>query len=500
MIKINNNSAKIRFILLGLLLFAGSACSSKYTGGNKIERPNIIYILVDDMGYGDLGAYGQQILKTPHLDRMAAEGILFTDHYAGAPVCAPSRASLMTGRDTGHSWVRGNYETGKYGFGGELELRPEDITIAEVLKQQANYNTAIIGKWGMGMNGSTGEPKKKGFDYSYGFLNQAHAHWQYPMYLFRNGVKEQIKENSGNKRGYYSNDIFTDEALQFIKKERKAPFFLYLAYTIPHAELLVPDDSIFARYKGRFDETPFVEGTQGSNGVDSLGYYHSQAYPKAAYAAMITHIDNDVQKIIDQLKQLGIDENTVVMFSSDNGPHKEGGADPTHFNSNGPLRGAKRDLYEGGIRVPFIVRWPGSIKPGQVSDHVSAFWDMLPTMADLAGVDVEDGRTEGISIMPTLMGDVTAQEKHNFLYWEFHEKKYSNQAVRKGKWKAVRHDPDKPLELYNLDADPAEQHDVAGANPDVVKKMNHIMETARTDNPYWKLKHSGEKVDELSVN
>lgn len=488
----NHYTEKLNFILLALFLFA-AGCSSRSAEGNEVERPNIIYILVDDMGYGDLGSYGQQILKTPNLDRMAAEGILFTDHYAGAPVCAPSRASLMTGRDTGHSRVRGNYETGKYGFGGELELRPENITIAEVLQQQADYTTAIIGKWGMGMNGSTGEPKKKGFDYSYGFLNQAHAHWHYPTYLYRNGVKEPVENNLENKRGYYSNDIFTDEALQFIGKERKAPFFLYLAYTIPHAELLVPDDSIFARYKGMFDEVPFVGRTQGSDGVDSLGYYHSQAYPKAAYASMITHIDNDVQKIIDQVKRLGIDENTVVMFSSDNGPHKEGGADPAHFNSNGPLKGAKRDVYEGGIRIPFIVRWPGSIKSGQTSDHVSAFWDMLPTMADLAGVDIKDVRTEGISIMPTLLGDTTAQEKHDYLYWEFHEKKYSDQAVRKGKWKAVRHDPNEPLELYDLDTDLAEEHNVAGENPDVVTQMKHIMETARTDNPYWKLKTSGIK-------
>lgn len=486
----NHHTEKLSFILLAVLLFA-VGCSSRSTEGNSVQGPNIIYILVDDMGYGDLGSYGQQILKTPNLDRMAAEGIRFTDHYAGAPVCAPSRASLMTGRDTGHSWVRGNYETGKYGFGGELELRPEDLTIAEMLKQQADYNTAIIGKWGMGMNGSTGEPKKKGFDYSYGFLNQAHAHWHYPTYLYRNGVKEPVEENLGGKRGYYSNDIFTDEAVQFIKKDRKTPFFLYLAYTTPHAELLVPDDSIFAKYKGTFDETPFVGGKQGSDGVDSLGYYHSQAYPKAAYASMITHIDNDVQKIIDQLKQLGIDENTVVMFSSDNGPHKEGGANPTHFKSNGPLKGAKRDVYEGGIRVPFIVRWPGSVKPGQVSDHVSAFWDILPTMADLAGVDVEDVPTEGISLLPTLMGDTTAQEKHKYLYWEFHENKYANQAVRKGKWKAVRHDPAEPLELYNLETDLAEEHNLAGENPDVVKQMKYIMDSARTDNPYWKLKHSG---------
>lgn len=480
-----------KLLIIAAFLFMAAGCSLKIT--EKEEKPNIIYILVDDMGYGDLGCYGQEIIKTPHLDRMAAEGIRFTRHYAGAPVCAPSRASLMTGRDTGHSRVRGNYETGKYGFGGELELRPGDATIAEVLQQEAGYNTAIIGKWGMGMNGSTGEPKKKGFDYSYGFLNQAHAHWHYPNYLFRNGEKVPVKENEGYQRGYYSNDIFTDEALRFIQKERDAPFFLYLAYTTPHAELLVPEDSIFNAFKGNFREEPYVATMSGSDGKDSLGYYHSQPYPKAAYAAMVTHIDNDVQKILEQLKHLGLDDNTIVMFSSDNGPHKEGGAHPSYFDSNGPFRGAKRDLYEGGIRVPFIVRWPGHIAPGRVSDHVSAFWDILPTLAEVAGAEIKDIPTEGISFLPVLQGDTAAQQKHDHLYWEFHERKYSAQAVRKKDWKAVRHDPDGAIELYNLRTDPPEQHNIAEDHPDIVDEMMLLMESARTENPYWELKRSGQE-------
>lgn len=482
----------LKALMISLPLLILVNCSAK-TREIKAEKPNIIYILVDDMGYGDLGCYGQEILKTPHLDQMAAEGIRFTQHYAGAPVCAPSRASLMTGRNTGNSRVRGNYEIGKYGFGGELELRPQDMTIAEVLQQEAGYNTAIIGKWGMGMDGSTGEPRKKGFDYSYGFLNQAHAHWHYPDYLFRNGIKEPVKENADNKRGYFSNDIFTDEALKFIEKEHKAPFFLYLAYTTPHAELLVPEDSIFEQYKGKFEETPFVANMSGSNRKDSLGYYHSQQYPKATYAAMITRIDNDVQKILEQLKALGIDENTIVMFSSDNGPHKEGGANPTYFDSNGPLRGAKRDLYEGGIRVPFIVRWPGQIEQGQVSNHISAFWDMLPTLADIVEVELKDVPPEGISLLPTLLGDTAAQREHDHLYWEFHERKYSEQAVRKGEWKAIRHDPDGPVELYNLRTDLSEQYNVAKAHPDIVREMEQLMEKARTENTYWELKSSGDE-------
>lgn len=480
-----------RFSLVFIGFLATVGCSTKSNETKPVAKPNIIYILADDMGYGDLGSYGQKIIKTPYLDQMAAEGIRFTQHYAGSTVCAPSRASLMTGRDTGHSRVRGNYETGKYGFGGELELRPEDLTIAEILQQKAGYNTAIIGKWGMGMNGSTGEPNKKGFDYSYGFLNQAHAHWHYPAYLFRNGIKEPVKENAGGKRAYFSNDIFTDEAVKFIKKDRNTPFFLYLAYTTPHAEMLVPQDSIFAQYKGRFEEISFVEGKQGSDGKDSLGIYHSQEYPNAAYASMITHIDNDVHEIMQLLKNLGLDEKTIVMFSSDNGPHKEGGADPEYFDSNGKFRGGKRDLYEGGIRVPFIVRWPGHIKPERVSDHVSAFWDIMPTMAELAKVDLEGVSTEGISLLPTLLNDTTKQQEHDYLYWEFHEGKYSHQAVRRGDWKAVRKDPNGMAALYNLRTDVSEKQNIAAENPEIVAEMVRIMETARTDNSFWELKSSG---------
>lgn len=486
-------SCRTSYLLLGCLmaLFAGlSACTSRQSEAKRADRPNIIYILADDLGYGDLGCYGQKTFETPYLDRMAAEGIRFTQHYAGSPVCAPSRACLMTGLHTGHSYVRGNYETGKYGFGGELELRPQDTTIAEVLKK-AGYRTALIGKWGMGMNGSTGEPSKKGFDYSYGFLNQAHAHWQFPAYLFRNGKKEDVAENAAGKRARFSNDIFTTEALGFIRQTTASPFFLYLSYVTPHAELLVPDDSVFARFKGKFEEIPYVAGMDGSSGTDSLGYYHSQPYPKAAYAAMITHIDQDVHKILTQLKASGLDENTIVMFSSDNGPHKEGGANPDYFDSNGPFRGMKRDVYEGGIRVPFIVRWPGQIQPHRVSDHISAFWDILPTLADIASVDITHMQTDGNSLVPTLLGDTANQAQHPSLYWEFHEQEYSDQAVRKGDWKLVRHDPDSPSELYNLRLDLTESHDVAKENPLIVKELEGIMATARTAHPIWNLKRSG---------
>lgn len=471
-----------------------SACGRD---GNKMpvaetQQPNIVFILTDDLGYGDLGCYGQQTLKTPHIDQLASDGIRFTQFYAGSPVCAPSRASLMTGRDSGHCRVRGNYETGKYGFGGELELLPSDVTLAEVLKREG-YQTAMIGKWGLGMNGSTGEPDKKGFDFYYGYLNQAHAHSQFPDYLFRSGKKELIEENSNGKRNRFSNDIFTNEAINYIKDNSGKPFFLYLAYVTPHAEMLVPHDSIWNRFKGHFKETPYMQSFAGSNGKDSLGIYHSQPYPETAFASMITHIDNDVFRVLNELKKNGLEKNTIVMFSSDNGPHVEGGHSAYYFDSNGKYRGIKRDVYEGGIRVPFIVRWPGKIKPDQVTGQLSAFWDILPTMANIVNVDISDVKTEGYSLLPTLLGESAEQKQHDYFYWEFHENDYSDQAVRKGKWKAVRHDPARPLELYDLEKDPTENFNVCYEFPEIVKEMEQIMDSARIENPYFPLKSSSPK-------
>lgn len=481
-------------ILAALCLSACQQTNKKQAAAAPPKQPNIIYILADDMGYGDLGCYGQKVIKTPHIDEMAAEGIRFTQHYAGTSVCAPSRASLMTGRDNGHSRVRGNYETGPFGFGGELELRPQDTTIAEVLKA-AGYHTALIGKWGLGMNGTTGEPNKKGFDYSYGFLNQAHAHNQFPDYLFRNGKKEAIPVNASGKRGYFTNDIFTDDAVKYLYEQKKngGPFFLFLAYVTPHAEMIVPEDNIFKSFKGKFKEVPYVQSMLGGNGKDSFGVYHSQKYPEAAYASMITRMDNDVYKVMSLIKQLGLDDNTVIMFSSDNGPHREGGNNPDYFKSGGPFRGYKRDLYEGGIRVPFIARWPGVIKPGVTTGQLSAFWDMMPTMADMAHASLKNVTTEGYSLLPIMLGKPAEQKQHPYFYFEFHENKYSDQAVRKGDWKAVRHDPDKPLELYDLSKDIAEQHNVAAQHPEIVKQMEQIMVTARVDNPYFPMKRSGAK-------
>lgn len=452
------------------------------------QKPNIIYILADDLGYGDVGCYGQKVIRTPNIHRLASNGMKFTRHYAGASVCAPSRAVLMTGRDIGHASVRGNYETGPHGFGAGLELQPEDFTIAEMLKQQG-YTTAIVGKWGLGVEGTTGEPNKQGFDYSYGFLNQGHAHNQFPEYLFRNGKKVLIEENKAASRKRYSNDLFTDETLNFLKKTRQKPFFLYLAFTTPHAELLVPDDSIFKSYKGKFTEQPYIQPQQAVSANNNFPGYNSQAYPMAAYAASITHMDMCIGKIISMLQSKGLLENTLIIFSSDNGPAKEGGADPEFFHSSGALRGKKRDLYEGGIRVPLIASWPMMIKRNSVSSHISGFQDLMPTLAEISGYQFPSSVTgEGISFYATLKGDSSSQKQHDYLYWEFHENKTSSQAVLIGNWKAFRPDPQARLELYHLGQDPSEQINVADNHPDQLRKMESILQNARTSHDLWPLK------------
>ena len=434
-------------------------------------RPNIILVQADDLGFGDLSAYGQARFQTPHLDRLAGEGMRFTRHYAGSTVCAPSRASLMTGLHTGHAWIRGN---------GEVPLRPEDLTIAMALRD-AGYRTAVIGKWGLGRPGTAGAPDRKGFDHAFGFLDHRHAHRQFTDHLYRNGEKVEVDVDRD-----YANDLFTKDASEFIGRRDARPFFLYLNYTVPHAELRVPKDSLSA-VEGRYPETPFVntaaDGRITGPDEGSLGY-RSQPAPKAAFAAMIMRMDGDIGRLVDLLRTRGLDRNTLVMFTSDNGPHKEGGADPEFFRSSGGLRGIKRDLYEGGIRVPLIAWWPGTIPAGGESTHVSAHWDLFPTFAELAGAPVPAG-IDGLSITGALRG--RPQPGHEFLYWEFHERGFQ-QAVRMGEWKAVRLRKDAALELYNLDADPSEREDVAAANPAVVKRIETYLATARTDSSRWPIK------------
>jgi len=445
----------------------------------KHKRPNIIFILADDLGYGDLGCYEQKEIATPNIDRMATEGMKFTDHYAGSTVCAPSRCCLMTGLHTGHAHIRGN---------ALIPLRPSDVTVAELLKK-AGYTTGIIGKWGLGEAGTTGIPNKKGFDYWFGYLNQRHAHNYYPEFLWRNEDRVPIEGNKLPKpepggwgesasKVTYSPDLFTKEALTFVEQNKDRPFFLYLAYTIPHAN---------------------NEAGQNGMEVPSLGRYADKDWPppQKGHAAMITRMDGDIGKIMAKLKELGIDNNTIVMFSSDNGPHKEGGADPAFNKSSGLLQGYKRDLYEGGIRVPMIARWPGKIKAGSKTNHISAFWDFLPTCCELVGIETPKD-IDGISILPTLLGKPERQKKHEFLYWEFHEQG-KKQAVRMGDWKGVRlnvaKNPDGPMELYNLKTDIGEQHNVAnqpairlaGQHPEIVTRIEKYMKAARTPSEQWPL-------------
>ena len=440
-------------------------------GPKKSERPtgkpNSIFILADDRGYGDLGCYGQQVIQTPNIDRMAAEGMIFTDHYAGSTVCAPSRCCLMTGKHTGHAFVRGN---------ARLPLRPNDVTVAELL-QQAGYTTGIIGKWGLGEPETTGIPNKQGFDHWFGYLNQRHAHNYYPSYLWRNEEKVALANEVrpvnppggvATRRMQYSHDLFMDEAWVFVEHNQYQPFFLYLALTIPHAN---------NEAKGEGMEVP------------SYGPYAHEDWPEAqkGHAAMITRMDSDVGRLFNKLKALDLDDETLVFFASDNGPHKEGGADPAFFSSSGPLRGYKRALYEGGIRVPLIARWPGRIEAGSGTNLVSAFWDFLPTCCDLVSVAPPEG-VDGLSMLPTLLGKTRRQRKHRFLYWEFHEQG-KKQAVRMGDWKGVRlnvaQDPNGPIELYDLQADLGETTDVAQDYPEIVEQVAGIMRTARTPSDHW---------------
>jgi arylsulfatase A-like enzyme len=459
------------FIPFGVLA-CGSAPDG--TGVESQKKPNIIYIMADDLGYGDLSSYGQQRFQTPNIDRLAAEGMRFTDHYSGSTVCAPSRSSLMTGLHTGHTPIRGNKEFQPI---GQEPLPAESVTVAEVLKQ-AGYKTGIVGKWGLGPPQSSGEPNSQGFDYWFGYLCQRNAHRYYPPYLWRNREQVTLEGNQGGGRGQYSHDLMTEEALTFIRKNKDEPFFLYVPYTIPHADLDVPEDSSTS-FSGRFDLEPYAED-----------YYQEQKDPGGAFAGMISRLDRDVGRIIDELDRLGLSEDTVVLFTSDNGPHQEGGATPGYFGSSGPFRGIKRDLYEGGIRVPFLARWPGKIEPGSMSSHVSAFWDFLPTAAEIAGVEVTS-EIDGVSYLPSLLGESSVQSSHEYLYWEFHEQG-GKQAVRLGDWKGVRlnvgENPDGPIELYYLSSDPGEQQDVAAEHPDVVEEIRRLMRQARTESPLWSFK------------
>ena len=466
---------KNNILLSGVLLSTLIACSEKE---EAISTPNIIFILADDLGYGDLACYGQKFIKTPNLDRMAAEGMQFMQHYAGCTVSAPSRGSLMTGLHTGHSQIRGNKEIDPE---GQHPLVKETFTLGKMLKE-AGYVTGIFGKWGLGYPGSESTPLMMGFDKFYGYNCQRMAHSYYPNYLWDNDNKVLLNGNKNRGCAVYSQQLIHEKALSFIRDNKDKPFFAMLTYTLPHAELNLPHDSVYQQYENSFDET-FYDGTRG---------YYPVEKPRASFAAMVSRLDLYVGEVLSELKRLGIDDNTLIIFTSDNGPHEEGGADPDFFQSYGPLKGLKRDVYEGGIRVPFIVRYPGKVNAGEKSDHISAFWDMMPTFAELVNVSIpESVHTDGISMLPTLLKR-DGQKEHEFLYWEFHEIG-GRVAVRKGDWKAVMLNAKKgieqPIELYDLSKDIHEDNNLANQYPEKVEKMRNLIKRAHRESdifPFYK--------------
>ncbi len=452
----------IRAVLFFLLTVAASITSA--AAAKPTARPNVIYILADDLGYGDLSCYGQEKFATPNIDRLAGEGMKFTGHYAGNTVCSPSRAVLMTGLHPGHCAIRGN--------GAEettIRLELDDFVLPELFKA-AGYATGAFGKWGLGVTNSKGRgnPLVHGFDEFYGWKSQMIAHTYYPSSVVHNGRELPLAE------GTYVHDLIMDQARDFIRRQvdAKTPFFCYIPTAVPHAAMHAPK-ALHEAWRKKFPQFDQKIGKYGAGpGEDCPDVVN----PIAGFAAMMEHLDNEVGEILDLLAELGVDDNTLVMFASDNGAHLEGGHDPTFWNSTGGLRGHKRDMHEGGIRSPLLARWPGTITAGSTSDHISAFWDMLPTMAALTGQPVPAG-TDGISLLPTLLGEPD-QRQHEYLYWEFHKgKKPFSKAVRMGQWKAYQ-ETGKPLELFDLATDPFEQHDLAKEKPDLSARMKVIFAEA----------------------
>lgn len=435
------------------------------------EKPNIIYILADDMGYGDLGCYGQEEILTPNIDKLCAEGLKFTNHYSGSTVCAPSRAVLFTGKHTGNCTVRGN------GNKQNLKDGDEDITIAQLLKQ-SGYHTAMIGKSGTGCNVSPGQPNEKGFDLFYGFNGHGPAHHYFPPVVFRNAEEIHFPNNKKHTGDTYIHDEFMKEIMAYLEEQGKTdePFFLHYAALIPHASLVAPEEWV-AKYRGVVKEEK--QGGRGS--------YAKCDEPKATFAGMVSRLDWEVGEIRKKLEELGIADNTLIMFASDNGPHSAGGNKAEWFNSNGELRGEKRDLFEGGVRVPMIAHWPGKVKAGSSTDHLSAFWDVMPTLCELTGTDVP-ADIDGISFLPTLAGSSDKQQQHEYLYWEFYERG-GKRAALTHKWKAVQHNMKKgggPIMLFDINADISEQNDVAKQHPEVVKEFEEIFKDAHTPSPLIK--------------
>ncbi len=451
-----------------------------------MAQPNIVFILADDLGYGDLSSYGQNHFQTPNIDRLAAGGMRFSQHYSGSTVCAPSRSVLMTGLHTGHTPIRGNKEIQPE---GQHSLPAGTETLSKHL-QISGYKTGAFGKWGLGFPGSEGDPLLQGFDRFYGYNCQRLGHHYYPSHLWDDDQRVHLTGNADGASEQYAPNLIHDQTLTFIEDNQDQPFFCFVASIIPDAEMVAPED-LMAKHRGRYGrEIPF-EGTDDGPKF-RLGPYQSQAEPKAAFAAMVDLLDHQVGEIVATLERLGLRENTLIIFTSDNGPAQEGGADPTYFNSNGGLRGIKRDLYEDGIRVPLIANWPGQIESGSESHHVSAFWDFFPTLAELTGRTAK-GERDGISIVPTLLNR-GHQAEHKYLYWEFHEEG-GRIALRQGDWKAVRYDvlrnPDGALALFNLSEDPFEQHNIADENPEITRRLDKLLQSAREPSSVFAFGQSG---------
>ena len=465
-------------LLFSIFISVGSYVQSQ----SQSTKPNIIYILADDLGYGDLSSYGQKKFNTPNIDALAEKGIKFTQHYSGSTVCAPSRSALITGLHTGHTTVRGNHEIQPE---GQYPIPDSDFTIAELLKD-AGYTTGAFGKWGLGPVGSSGDPLNQGFDTFYGYNCQRLSHSYYPYHLWDNDKKVVLEENSGKGEGVYAPNLIHQKALEFIDANKSNPFFLFYPTTIPHAELAAPEEYI-AKYRSKFAPDRAYAGVDDGPRYKAGGY-SSQPETRATFAAMITLLDDEVGEIVSKLEELGIAGNTLIIFTSDNGPHREGGADPDFFNSNGPLKGYKRDLYEGGIRVPMVARWDGVIKPRTETEHISAFWDVMPTLADIVSIEPPEN-TDGISFLNALKGK--DQSEHEFLYWEF-PARGGSQAVRMGNWKGVRSDANKgfdtPIELYDLSTDLEEKKNVSKENPAIVEKISAIMQRAHSPSPVFPFK------------
>lgn len=446
-----------------------------------VAKPNVIFILCDDLGYGDIGCYGQKKLKTPNIDALAKEGLLFTDHYSGSTVCAPSRSVLMTGQHTGHTPVRGNGAKGRRPDGSDPRaLEADTYTIPKMFKA-AGYQNGMFGKWGLGEIADTGNALKQSFDAFYGYYNQSHAHTFYPMYLWDNDTKIMLDGNT------YSHDLIWNKGVEFIQKNAKSknPFFCYYSITVPHASMSAPE-KLHKKWRKIYPQFDKIIGRYGGKG---MGKDREVTNPIAGFAAMIENLDNQVGNLMKELKKLNIDQNTMVIFTSDNGAHREGGHNPDFWDSNGPLRGLKRSLTEGGIRTPMIIRWPNTIKPSRRTDHISAFWDFLPTFAEMAGETAPaTAAIDGISMLPLISGNIKAQKKHQVLYWAFNEGG-PKQAIRNGKWKLIRYRRNSTgkhnIHLYNLEKDIGEKNNLAKTYPEVVSKCIKLMDEQHSESPYY---------------